>query len=72
MNASHLQENSDMAEKREINYAALGMLAGIAIGGGWGVTLFATTGNAVYFAVAGMGAALGLLLGAGYARRRRA
>lgn len=60
-----------MTEKREINYAGLGMLAGIAIGGGWGVTLFAMTGNAIYSAMAGMSAAIGLLLGAGFERRRR-
>lgn len=60
-----------MTEKRETNHVGLGMLAGIAIGGGWGVTLFATTGNAVYLAMAGMGAAIGLLVGAGYERHRR-
>lgn len=41
------------------------MLFGIFIGGGLGVLLFTMTGNAVYFAVAGAGAAIGLVLGAG-------
>lgn len=52
-------------EKRKYNYAQLGLLFGIFIGGGLGVVLFSSTGDAVYFAVIGAGAAIGLLLGAG-------
>jgi hypothetical protein len=52
-------------EKRKHTYTQLGMLFGIFIGGGLGVLLFIMTGNAVYFAVAGAGAAIGLVLGAG-------
>ncbi|MHB1295723.1 MAG: hypothetical protein ACYC4R_12090 [Anaerolineae bacterium] len=46
-------------------YASLFMLAGIAIGAGLGVTLFAITGNAVYIAMSGAGAGVGLAIGAG-------
>ena len=52
-------------EKRTYRYEELGMLFGIFIGGGLGVVLFAITGNAVYIAIAGAGAAIGLVLGAG-------
>jgi hypothetical protein len=46
------------------------MLFGIFIGGGLGVVLFATTMNAVYLAIAGAGAAIGLVLGAGIDKSR--
>lgn len=52
-------------EKPKYTYTQLGMLFGIFIGGGLGVLLFSMTGNAVYFAVAGAGTAIGLVLGAG-------
>ena len=50
------------------SYASLGMLLGTAIGGGIGVILLATTGNAVCIAIAGAGTAIGLVLGAGIDR----
>lgn len=53
------------------SYAALGMLFGTAIGGGIGVTLLATTGNAVFIAIAGVGTAVGLVLGAGVDRAKQ-
>jgi hypothetical protein len=45
-------------------------LFGIFVGGGLGVVLFATTMNAVYLAIAGAGAAIGLVLGAAADKRR--
>ena len=59
-------------EERKYTYAQLGMLFGIFIGGGLGVVLFATTMNAVYLAIAGAGAAIGLVLGAGIDKSRGA
>jgi hypothetical protein len=55
-------------EKRKYSFAQLGMLFGIVVGGGIAVVLFAITGNAVYFSIAGVGPAIGLILGAGYDR----
>lgn len=46
------------------SYAQLGMLLGLFVGGGLAVILIATTGNAVYFGIVGIGLALGLGLGA--------
>ena len=56
-------------EKRTYTYAQLGMLFGIVVGGGLGVVLFASSGNAVYIAIAGAGAAIGLVLGAAMDKR---
>lgn len=53
------------------SYAALGMLFGTAIGGGIGVILFALTQQAVYIAIAGVGTAVGLVLGAGVDRAKQ-
>jgi hypothetical protein len=47
------------------------MLFGIFVGGGRAVVLFAATGNAIYFAIVGIGLALGLSLGVGYDRYLR-
>jgi len=55
-------------EKRKVSYTHLGFLFGIFIGGGIAVVLFTITGNAVYFSLAGVGLAIGLILGAGYDR----
>lgn len=63
------RKGGDM-EDRKYTYAQLGMLFGIFIGGGIGVVLFAISGNAVYIAVAGAGAAIGLVLGAGFDKAR--
>lgn len=56
--------------ERSYNYTALGMLFGIFVGGALAVLLFSTTGNALSFIAAGIGTALGLILGAGYDRSR--
>lgn len=59
-------------ERRTYTYAQLGMLFGIFVGGGLGVVLFAVTGEALYIAIAGAGAAIGLVLGAGIDNYRQA
>lgn len=51
-------------------YARLGMLMGIFVGGGLATILLATTSQAIYLGIVGVGLALGLLLGAGYDRFR--
>ncbi len=53
-------------EKRNYSFAQLGLLFGVFIGGGIATILFATTGNAIYFSIIGVGVAVGLILGAGY------
>ena len=53
-------------QTRTYSKTALGMLFGIFIGGAVAVLLFAITGNALSFTVAGVGVALGLILGAGW------
>jgi uncharacterized membrane protein YgaE (UPF0421/DUF939 family) len=57
--------------KRTTSNAALGMLLGTAIGGGIGVVLFALTQQALFIAFAGVGTAIGLVLGAGADRARK-
>ena len=56
---------------RRHSYTELGMLLGLFVGGGLATILFATTGNAVYFALVGIGLALGLALGAAFEGGRR-
>lgn len=51
---------------RRYGYTELGMLLGLFVGGGLAILVFATTGEASYFAIAGVGLALGLGLGAAY------
>lgn len=51
---------------RRISYAELGMLLGLFAGGGLATILFVTTGKAVYFALVGIGLAVGLGLGAAF------
>lgn len=53
------------------SHAALGMLFGTAIGGGIGVILFVLTQQALFIAIAGVGTAIGLVLGAGVDRAKR-
>jgi hypothetical protein len=47
---------------------AWGMLLGLFIGAGLATMLFATTGEAMYFGLVGVGLALGLGLGAAFDR----
>ena len=51
-------------------YAELGMLFGTVVGGGLGVVLFASTGQVLYLVLAGVGTAIGLVLGAGVDKAR--
>ncbi len=53
-------------DKQKLDYQALGMLAGIVLGGGLGVALFASTGHILFLTLMGAGAALGIILGAGF------
>ncbi len=55
---------------RQTNCTALGMLMGIAVGGGLGVILFAITSQALWLALGGVGVGIGLSLGAGLDRAR--
>ena len=57
---------------RQYRYAGVGMLLGLFVGGGLAVLLFVTTGQAVYFTVAGLGLAVGLLIGAAADRANQA
>jgi hypothetical protein len=54
--------------KRKYSYTEWGMLVGLFVGGGLATILSARTGNAFYYALAGMGLALGLGLGAAFDR----
>jgi hypothetical protein len=53
-------------EERKYRYTELGMLLGIFVGGGLATILVAMTGEAAYYAIVGIGLALGLSLGAAY------
>jgi hypothetical protein len=55
-------------KERKVTHTQLGMLFGIFVGGGLGVSLFAITGEVLFIAGAGAGAAIGLVLGAGVDR----
>jgi hypothetical protein len=52
--------------RQKFDYQTLGMLAGILLGGGLGFALFASTGYILFITLAGAGAALGIILGAGF------
>jgi|GEM_PF-2158279 len=52
-------------EAKKYSYAALLMLAGIILGGGLGVVLFASTGQIMFLSLSGAGAALGSIIGSG-------
>lgn len=49
---------------KKYSYTELGMLFGIFIGSGIGVTAFANTNNALFFTVPGFGVIFGLGVGA--------
>lgn len=52
-------------------YTELGMLAGIVIGAGIGIILYASTGQILYIILAGAGCGIGLSLGAGVDRLKK-
>jgi len=53
---------------RRYSATTWGMLLGLFVGAGLATILFATTGEATYFGLVGVGLALGLGLGAAYDR----
>jgi len=55
---------------REHGFAQLGMLAGIVLGSGLGVLLFALTGEMLFLLLVGLGAPLGLGIGGAMDRSR--
>lgn len=55
---------------KKYSYVELGMLFGIFIGSGIGVTAFAVTNNALFFTVPGFGAIFGLGIGSLLDRNR--
>jgi hypothetical protein len=57
-------------KEREYSYAQLGMLFGIIVGGGLATILYATTEEAIYFGLIGVGLALGLGMGAALDRSK--
>lgn len=48
---------------RDYSFSELGMLAGAAIGGAIAVIGFSISGNALFFVIAGIGTAVGIILG---------
>lgn len=58
--------------KKGTSNAALGMMLGTVIGGAIGVLLFVFTQEPLFIVIAGVGTAVGLVLGAGVDRARRA
>ena len=56
--------------KRNYTGRELGMLLGIAIGGGMGTILFVTTGNPLFVGLTGVGLVIGVLLGTDIDKRR--
>ena len=63
--SSFLEKNQTKGGKRmkKYNYTELGMLFGIFIGSGIGVTTFASTNNALFFTVPRFGMIFGLGIG---------
>ncbi|MDR9756034.1 MAG: hypothetical protein ACN4A7_04110 [Thermacetogeniaceae bacterium] len=51
--------------KKKTNYMALGLLIGTVVGGGICLTLYALTSDPIFIAFSGLGAAFGMVYGAG-------
>ena len=66
-----LQSSDEKIHSARISFAALGMLAGVGLGGALGTLLLALTGEAIYVAIAGVGAGIGLSLGAAVDQQKR-
>ena len=66
-----LQPTNEKTQSARPSYAALGMLAGVSLGGAFGTLLLALTGEAIYVAIAGVGAGIGLSLGAAFDQQKR-
>ena len=56
---------------QKYSYTELGMIFGMLIGSGIGVTAFASTNNVLFFTVPGFGLILGLGIGSSLDKRRR-
>lgn len=56
---------------REIEFKFIGMLFGLILGGGLGLVLFLNGGELRFLAWAGVGAAVGLILGTRYDQVRQ-
>ena len=56
---------------RTYSYAELGMLFGISIGSGIGITAFSFTGDALFFTLTGIGIIFGLGIGAMLDKRQK-
>jgi len=52
------------------SYREIGMLAGTAIGGGAAVLGFSWSGNAMFFTIAVIGIALGLMIGSSFDNKK--
>ena len=52
-----------MMEKKDVDFTELGTLAGIVVGAGLGLALFASTGQLMLLSIAGLGAVIGLFAG---------
>ncbi len=60
------------SQRKKTRPAAIGMLAGIGIGGAIGALAFAFTQDPLWFILPGLGVAFGLAIGAGVERRQAA
>jgi hypothetical protein len=56
---------------QKYSYTELGMIFGMFIGSGIGVTVFASTNNTLFFTVPGFGIILGLGIGSSLDKRKR-
>jgi hypothetical protein len=56
---------------KKYSYTELGMLFGMFIGSGIGITAFVITNNALFFTVTGFGIIIGLRVGSLLDRRKR-
>ena len=56
---------------KKYSYTEIGMLFGLVIGSGIGITAFAITNNALFFTVTGFGIILGLGIGSLLDKRKR-
>ncbi|HZW04593.1 MAG TPA: hypothetical protein VFF68_11745 [Anaerolineaceae bacterium] len=66
-----LQSTDEKMSTSKWSFAALGMLVGVSLGGALGTILLAITGEAIYVAIAGVGAGIGLSLGAAVDQHKR-
>lgn len=72
-NPRNVRNNSenDTANIRKYSYAELGMLFGMSVGSGIGITAFSFTGDALSFTLTGIGIIFGLGIGAMLDKRQK-